>query len=181
VARNARDLEELTRETSAKSSSPTQRTNRRVNESCPNQTEFLVLSAGTPLDLRPLHEHTWETFSKPWKLTQKLTFLGSKQCCGQTKARACCCVRQWRSTFRFPAQRWLRRSKEDERLYRGVPSGVASRAKPRFVPLLGSSDESAYEFGAAAARAYAKMAGQTFEDFVKVLPSLPRLPTSVRP
>ena len=29
------------------------------------------------------------------------------------------------------------------------------------------------EFGAAAARAYAQMAGQTFEDFVKQLPSPP--------
>ena len=53
-------------------------------------------------------------------------------------------------------------------------AGVASRAKRSItfhclIPPMSPHTE----FGAAAARAYAQMAGQSFEDFVKQLPSPP--------
>ena len=76
VARNARDLEELAREISAKiivaDATDEQASERILSETKPN---LLVLSAGTPLDLRPLQEQTWETFSRPWEVDTKLTFL----------------------------------------------------------------------------------------------------------
>ena len=52
--------------------------------------------------------------------------------------------------------------------------GIASRAKRpiRFHCLIPPMSPHT-EFGAAAARAYAQMAGQTLEDFVKQLPSPP--------
>src|SRR5206468_10598262 len=89
VARNARDLEELARETSAKiivaDATDEQASERILSETKPN---LLVLSAGTPLDLRPLQEQTWETFSRPWELIQNSPFFGSKLCCEQTKAQS---------------------------------------------------------------------------------------------
>ena len=87
VARNARDLEELTRETSAKiivaDATDEQASERILSETKPN---LLVLSAGTILD------HCTSTHGKPFrnrgKLTQNSPFFGSKQCCGQTKAQS---------------------------------------------------------------------------------------------
>ena len=76
VARNREDLEDLARKTSAKiivaDAAGEQAAERILSETKPN---LLVLSAGTSLDLRPLYEHTWETFSRPWEVDTKLTFL----------------------------------------------------------------------------------------------------------
>ena len=60
-------------------------------------------------------------------------------------------------------------------------AGVTSRAKRsiRFHCLIPPMSPHT-EFCATAAQAYAQMAGQTFEDFVKQLPSLPRPLTSVQ-
>src|SRR5262245_57181548 len=67
VARNRQNLEDLARKTSAKiivaDATDEQATKQILSETKPN---LLVLSAGTPLALQPLHEHTWETFSRPW-------------------------------------------------------------------------------------------------------------------
>ena len=89
VARNREDLEDLTRKTSAEimvaDATDEQAAKRILSETEPN---LLVLSAGTRLDLRPLHEHTWETFSRPWQVTQKSPFFGSEQrCCEPRKGR----------------------------------------------------------------------------------------------
>jgi NADP-dependent 3-hydroxy acid dehydrogenase YdfG len=65
LARYRETLEEMSRKTSAKiivaDATDEQATERILSEAKPN---LLVLSAGTTLDLRPLHEHTWETLSR---------------------------------------------------------------------------------------------------------------------
>ena len=76
VARTRDDLEDLARKTSGKivvaDATDEQATERILSDAKPN---LLVLSAGTALDLRPVHEHTWETFSRAWEVDTKLTFL----------------------------------------------------------------------------------------------------------
>jgi len=76
VARTREDLEEVARKTSAKiivADAPNEQAIEQLLLEA--KSNLLVLSAGTTLDLRPLHEHTWETFSKPWEVDTKLTFL----------------------------------------------------------------------------------------------------------
>src|SRR5881409_4349335 len=81
VARTREDLEDLARKTLARiivaDATDEQAIERILSEAKPN---LLVLSAGTTLDLRPLHQHTWETFSRTWEVDTKLTFLGSQRC-----------------------------------------------------------------------------------------------------
>jgi NAD(P)-dependent dehydrogenase (short-subunit alcohol dehydrogenase family) len=76
VARNRERLEDLARNSSAKiiaaDATDERATEQILSETKPN---LLVLSAGTRLDLRPLHEHTWETFSRAWEVDTKITFL----------------------------------------------------------------------------------------------------------
>jgi len=75
VPRNRKSLEDLAQDTSATivvADATDQEAERILSETKPN---LLVLSAGTMLDLRPLQEHTWETFSRPWEVDTKLTFL----------------------------------------------------------------------------------------------------------
>ncbi len=166
VARNARDLEELAREISAKiivaDATDEQASERILSETKPN---LLVLSAGTPLDLRPLQEQTWETFSRPWEVDTKLTFL-------------------W-------VQAVLRANQGPEHVV-VFGSGAALFGSPLSGGYAGAKKMNAFsakrlirfhclippmsphtEFGAAAARAYAQMSGQTFQEFVKQLPSPP--------
>ena len=63
LARNREDLEDLARRTSARiivaDATDEQAAERILSETKPN---LLVLSAGTPLDLRPLHEHIGNLF-----------------------------------------------------------------------------------------------------------------------
>src|SRR5207244_12938602 len=76
VGRTREDLEDLARKTLARiivaDATDEQAIERILSEAKPN---LLVLSAGTTLDLRPLHQHTWETFSRTWEVDTKLTFL----------------------------------------------------------------------------------------------------------
>lgn len=76
VARHRESLEEVSRATSAEiiaaDATVEDAVERILSETRPN---LLVLSAGAALDLRPLHEQTWETFSRPWQVDTKLTFL----------------------------------------------------------------------------------------------------------
>src|SRR5258707_6661489 len=76
VARTREDLEDLAERTLARiivaDATDEQAIERILSEAKPN---FLVLRAGTTLDLRPLHQHTWETFSRTWEVDTKLTFL----------------------------------------------------------------------------------------------------------
>jgi len=176
VARNARDLEQLTRETSAKiivaDATDEQASERILSETKPN---LLVLSAGTPLELRPLHEHTWETFSKPWEVDTKLTFLWVQAVLRANQGPEHVVVfGSGAALFGSPLSGGYAGAKKMNAFIAEYASGVASRAKRpiRFHCLVPPMSPHT-EFGAAAARAYAKMAGQTFEDFVKQLPSPP--------
>jgi NAD(P)-dependent dehydrogenase (short-subunit alcohol dehydrogenase family) len=147
VARTRKDLEDLARKTSAKiivaDATNEQATEQILSETKPN---LLVLSAGTTLDLRPLHEHTWETFSRAWEVDTKLTFLWVRAVLRADQGpQHVNSIWQWRSTFWFPAQWWLRRRKDDERLHCAVCCRHRiSREALNQVPLFDSSDESAH-------------------------------------
>ena len=176
VARNARDLEELARATSAKiivaDATDEQAGERILSETKPN---LLVLSAGTPLDLRPLHEHTWETFSKPWEVDTKLTFLWVQAVLRTNEGPEHVVVfGSGAALFGSPLSGGYAGAKKMNAFIAEYASGVASRAKRliRFHCLIPPMSPHT-EFGAAAARAYAQMSGQTFQEFVKQLPSPP--------
>ena len=176
VARNREDLEDLARKTSAKiivaDAAGEQAAERILSETKPN---LLVLSAGTSLDLRPLYEHTWETFSRPWEVDTKLTFLWVRAVLRANEGPEHVVVfGSGAALFGSPLSGGYAGAKKMNAFIAEYASGVASRAKRpiRFHCLVPPMSPHT-EFGAAAARAYAKMAGQTFEDFVKQLPSPP--------
>jgi NAD(P)-dependent dehydrogenase (short-subunit alcohol dehydrogenase family) len=176
VARSRKDLEELARRTSAKiivaDATDEQAARRILSEIEPN---LLVLSAGTGLDLRPLHEHTWETFSRPWEVDTKLTFLWVQATLLAEKAPQHVVVfGSGAALFGSPLGGGYAGAKKMNGFIAEYAMDLASRTKRpiRFHCLIPPMSPHT-EFGAAAARAYAKMAGQSFEDFVKQLPSPP--------
>jgi NADP-dependent 3-hydroxy acid dehydrogenase YdfG len=176
LARNREDLEDLARETSAKiivaDATDEQATERILSETKPN---LLVLSAGAHLDLRPLHEHTWETFSRQWEVDTKLTFLWVRAVLrAEHSPRHVVVFGSGAALFGSPLSGGYAGAKKMNAFIAEYASGVASRAKRpiRFHCLIPPMSQHT-EFGATAARAYAKVAGQTFEEFVKQLPSPP--------
>jgi len=177
VARNREDLEDLTRKTSAEimvaDATDEQAAKRILSETEPN---LLVLSAGTRLDLRPLHEHTWETFSRPWQVDTKITFLWVRAALLQAEEgpQHIVVFGSGAALLGSPLSGGYSGAKKMNAFIAEYAMGVASRAKRpiRFHCLIPPISPHT-EFGAAAARAYAQMAGQTFEDFVKQLPSPP--------
>src|SRR5258705_8086223 len=176
VARNREDLEDLARKTTARiivaDATDEQAAERILSETEPN---LLVLSAGTPLDLRPLHEHTWETFSRPWEVDTKITFFWVRAVLRASEGPEHVVIfGSGAALFGSPLSGGYSGAKKMNAFIAEYASGVASRAKRpiRFHCLVPPMSPHT-EFGAAAARAYAKMAGQTFEDFVKQLPSPP--------
>src|SRR6266581_6674909 len=176
VARNREDLEDLARKTSAKiivaDAAGEQAAERILSETKPN---LLVLSAGTSLDLRPLHEHTWEAFSKPWEVDTKLTFLWVQAVLRTNEGPEHVVVfGSGAALFGSPLSGGYAGAKKMNAFIAEYAAGVASRAKRSItfhclIPPMSPHTE----FGAAAARAYAQMTGQSFEDFVKQLPSPP--------
>jgi len=176
VARTREDLEEVERKTSAKiivaDATDEQAIEQLLLEAKPN---LLVLSAGTTLDLRPLHEHTWETFSKPWEVDTKLTFLWVRAALRADQGPQHVVVfGSGAALFGSPLSGGYAGAKKMNGFIAEYAAGVTSRTKRpiRFHCLI--PPMSPYtEFGAAAARAYAKVAGKTFEDFVRQLPSPP--------
>ena len=176
VARTREDLEEVERKTSAKiivaDATDEQAIEQLLLEAEPN---LLVLSAGTTLDLRPLHEHTWETFSKPWEVDTKLTFLWVRAALRADQGPQHVVVfGSGAALFGSPLSGGYAGAKKMNGFIAEYAAGVTSRTKRpiRFHCLI--PPMSPYtEFGAAAARAYAKVAGKTFEDFVRQLPSPP--------
>ena len=176
VARTREDLEEVARKTSAKiivaDATDEQAIEQLLLEAKPN---LLVLSAGTTLDLRPLHEHTWETFSKPWEVDTKLTFLWVRAALRADQGPQHVVVfGSGAALFGSPLSGGYAGAKKMNGFIAEYAAGVTSRTKRpiRFHCLI--PPMSPYtEFGAAAARAYAKVAGKTFEDFVRQLPSPP--------
>ena len=176
VARNREDLEDLARKTSAKiivaDAAGEQAAERILSETKPN---LLVLSAGTSLDLRPLYEHTWETFSRPWEVDTKLTFLWVRAVLRANEGPEHVVVfGSGAALFGSPLSGGYAGAKKMNAFIAEYASGVASRAKRliRFHCLIPPMSPHT-EFGAAAARAYAQMSGQTFQEFVKQLPSPP--------
>jgi len=176
VARTREDLEEVARKTSAKiivaDATDEQAIEQLLLEAKPN---LLVLSAGTTLDLRPLHEHTWETFSKPWEVDTKLTFLWVRAALRADQGPQHVVVfGSGAALFGSPLSGGYAGAKKMNGFIAEYAAGVTSRTKRpiRFHCLI--PPMSPYtEFGAAAARAYAKVSGKTFEDFVRQLPSPP--------
>jgi NADP-dependent 3-hydroxy acid dehydrogenase YdfG len=176
AARNREDLEDLARNTSAKiivaDATDEQAAERILSETKPN---LLVLSAGTSLDLRPLHEHTWETFSRPWEVDTKLTFLWVRAVLQANEGPEHVVVfGSGAALFGSPLSGGYAGAKKMNAFIAEYANGVASRAKRsiRFHCLIPPMSPHT-EFGAAAARAYARMSGQTFQEFVKQLPSPP--------
>jgi NAD(P)-dependent dehydrogenase (short-subunit alcohol dehydrogenase family) len=176
LARHREALEDLSRETSAKfivaDATDEQESERTLSEIKPN---LLVLSAGTALELRPLHEHTWETFSKAWNVDTKLTFLWVKAALRAEPAPEHVVIfGSGAALFGSPLSGGYAGAKMMNSFIGQYAAGVATRAERpiRFhclIPPLSPHTE----FGTAAARAYAKMAGQSFEEFVKELPAPP--------
>jgi len=181
VARTREDLEELARITSARiivaDATNEQATEQIMSGAKPN---LLVLSAGTTLDLRPLHEHTWETFSRAWEVDTKLTFLWVRAALlAEPAPQHVVVFGSGAALFGSPLSGGYAGAKKMNAFIAEYAAGVAARAKRsiRFHCLIPPISPHT-EFGATAARAYARMAGQTFEDFVKQLPS-PPTPTDV--
>jgi NAD(P)-dependent dehydrogenase (short-subunit alcohol dehydrogenase family) len=176
VARNGRDLEELARKTSAKvivaDATSEQASERILSETKPN---LLVLSAGTQLDLRPLSEHTWETFSKPWEVDTKITFFWVRAVLRAAEGPEHVVVfGSGAALFGSPLSGGYSGAKKMNAFIAEYAAKFATRTgrAARFHCLVPPMSPHT-EFGATAARAYAKMAGQTFEDFVKQLPAPP--------
>jgi len=176
VAQNREDLEDLARKTSAKiivaDAAGEQAAERILSETKPN---LLVLSAGTSLDLRPLYEHTWETFSRPWEVDTKLTFLWVRAVLRANEGPEHVVVfGSGAALFGSPLSGGYAGAKKMNAFIAEYASGLASRTKRpiRFHCLIPPMSPHT-EFGAAAASAYAQMSGQTFQEFVKQLPSPP--------
>lgn len=176
VARNREDLEGLARKTPAKiivaDATGEQAAERILSETKPN---LLVLSARASLDLRPLQEHTWETFSRPWEVDTKLTFLWVRAVLRSKEGPEHVVVfGSGAALFGSPLSGGYAGAKKMNSFIAQDATRFASRAKRPIkfhclIPPLSPQTD----FGAAAARAYAKMSGLTFEDFVKQLPSHP--------
>src|SRR5215471_4703192 len=176
VARSRENLEDLARKTSVRiivaDATDEQAAKRILSETKPN---LLVLSAGTPLDLRPLHEHSWETFSRPWEVDTKLTFFWVRAALrAEDGPQHVVVFGSGAALFGSPLSGGYAGAKKMNGFIAEYAAGVTSRTKRpiRFHCLI--PPMSPYtEFGAAAARAYAKVSGKTFEDFVRQLPSPP--------
>jgi short-subunit dehydrogenase len=176
VARNGRDLGELARKTSAEviadDATDEKASERILFETKPN---LLVLSAGTGLDLRPLPEHTWETFSRPWEVDTKITFYWVRAVLRAAEGPEHVVIfGSGAALFGSPLSGGYSGAKKMNAFIAEYAAKFATRTgrAVRFHCLVPPMSPHT-EFGAAAARAYAKMAGQTFEDFVTQLPSPP--------
>ena len=176
LARHRETLEDISRETSAKiivaDATNEHATERILSETKPN---LLVLSAGTTLDLRPLQEHTWDTFSRAWEVDTKLTFLWVRAALRAEQGPQHVVVfGSGAALFGSPLSGGYAGAKKMNAFIAEYAAAVASRAKRpiRFHCLIPPMSPHT-EFGSTAARAYAQMAGQTFEEFVKRLPSPP--------
>jgi NAD(P)-dependent dehydrogenase (short-subunit alcohol dehydrogenase family) len=176
VARNRENLDDLARKTSAKiivaDATDEQAATRILSGTKPN---LLVLSAGTALDLRPLHEHTWETFSRPWEVDTKITFFWVRAALRSEEGpQHVVVLGSGAALFGSPLSGGYSGAKKMNSFIAEYAAGVASRAKRpiRFHCLIPPMSPHT-EFGAAAARAYAQLSGVTLEDFVKQLPSPP--------
>jgi NADP-dependent 3-hydroxy acid dehydrogenase YdfG len=176
LARSRESLESLAQTTSVRiiiADATEEQTTKRVLSA--TKPDLLVLSAGTAPDLRPLHEHTWETFSKPWNVDTKLTFLWIRAVLQADQRPEHVVVFGSGAALRgSPLSGGYAGAKKMNAFIAEYAADIASRSKRpiRFhclIPPLSPHTE----LGATAARAYAKMAGRNLEDFVKQLPSPP--------
>jgi NADP-dependent 3-hydroxy acid dehydrogenase YdfG len=176
LARDREKLGELARRTSAKvivaDATDEQAAERIVSEIKP---DLLVLTAGTLLDLLPLQEHTWETFSRPWEVDTKITFLWVRAVLrAAERPQHVVIFGSGAALFGSPLSGGYAGAKKMNAFIAEYGSGVASQANLpiRFHCLIPPMSHHT-EFGAAAARAYAQAAGQSLGDFAKRLPSPP--------
>src|SRR5260370_21372061 len=189
LARNREDLEDLARRTSARiivaDATDEQAAERILSETKPN---LLVLSAGTPLDLRPLHEHTWETFSRPWEVDTKITFFWVRAVLRAAEGPEHVVIfGSGAALFGSPLSGGYSGAKKMNAFIAEYAAKFATRTgrAVRFQCLVPPMSPHT-EFGAAAARAYAKMAGPTLESFLSQrptppFPAQPRPPSLARP
>jgi NAD(P)-dependent dehydrogenase (short-subunit alcohol dehydrogenase family) len=127
------------------------------------------------LDLRPLDEHTWETFSRAWEVDTKLTFLWVRAALrAEQEPQHVVVFGSGAALFGSPLRGGYAGAKKMNAFIGEYAMGIASRGKRpiRFHCLIPPMSTHT-GFGAAAARAYTQIAGQTFEEFVKRLPSPP--------
>src|SRR5215475_14529655 len=130
-----------------------QATERILSETKP---DLLVLSAGTPVDLRPLHEHSWETFSRPWEVDTKLTFLWVRAAPrAEDSPQHVVVFGSGAALFGSPLSGGYAGAKKMNAFIAEYAMGIASRAKRpiRFHCLIPPMSPHT-AFGAAAARAY---------------------------
>lgn len=182
MARNRERLEALARKTSAKiiaaDATDEQAAERILSETKPN---VLVLSAGTRLDLRPLHEHTWETFSRAWEVDTKLTFFWVRAVLRAKEGpQHVVVLGSGAAIFGSPLSGGYAGAKKMNAFIAEYAMGVATRAKlPMRFHCLVPPMSPHTEFGAGAARAYAQLSAKSFEDFVKELPGPPPTPADI--
>ena len=145
------------------------------------QPNLLVLCAGSALQMAPLHEQTWESFSQAWEVDTKSTFLWTKEALRKpTHAPLHVVIFGSGAALQGSSlSGGYAGAKRMNAFIADYATGIASRLNLaiRFhclIPPLSPSTE----FGAAAAAAYARQAGVDFETFVKRLPS-PTTPKSI--
>jgi NAD(P)-dependent dehydrogenase (short-subunit alcohol dehydrogenase family) len=153
-----------------------QTVSRLLDEVKPN---LLVSTAGSSLDLKPLQEHTWETFSRPWQEDVKSTFLLAREVLRNTKhapshviffGSAAALRGSW-LTGGYSGAKQMNAFIADY----AADEAVRLKLQTRFHCLIpGLSPHT--KFGAAAADAYASRAGVSVEEYMKRLPSQPPTP-----
>jgi 3-oxoacyl-[acyl-carrier protein] reductase len=127
------------------------------------------------LDLRPLPEQTWETFSRPWEVDTKITFLWVRAVLRTDEGLQHVAVfGSGAALFGSPLSGSYSGAKKMNAFIAECATKFATRTgRPVRFHCLVPPMTPHTEFGAAAARAYAQLSGLTFEDFVKQLPSPP--------
>jgi NAD(P)-dependent dehydrogenase (short-subunit alcohol dehydrogenase family) len=181
LARNGELLNRLARETSAKTI-VADAGEEKVAESALAETkpDLLVVSAGALFELGPLDQLTWETFSKPWEVDTKITFIWTQAALrAKERPRHVVLFSSGAALAGSPMSGGYAGAKRMNAFIAEYAMASASRANRliRFHCLVPSLSPHT-EFGAAAARAYARMAGKSYEDFINQLPS-PASPADV--
>ena len=128
----------------------------------------LVLNAGTAPLSRPLHQQTWETFSRPWEVDVRHAFHWSREALLRPLAPGSVVVllSSGAALAGSPLSGGYAGAKATVRFIAAYAAAESDRQALgiRFVSILPQLTP-ATELGAAAAAAYAARAGQTVEEF----------------
>ena len=138
------------------------------------EPDLLVICAGAALPLMPLHEHTWESFSRSWETDTKISFLWMKEILRNPPNRSMHAVLfgSGAALQGSPLSGGYSGAKRMNAFIADYAAGAASRLNLDIrvhclIPPLSPSTD----FGAAAAAAYALVAGVDIDTFRKRLPS----------